>query len=87
MFSVSSGLRSFGDCSARNVIETMKGISRDSTPSFSRSSAAIGGKSGERFLLSVGHAREGRDYDLLCGPWVPSDMLILEPARGNGSRK
>jgi len=31
------------DCSAQSVVETMKGMSRDSTPSFTRSSAAIGG--------------------------------------------
>lgn len=58
MFSASVGLSGsepLDDCSARNVVETMKGISRDSTPSFTRSSAAIGGRSGEGLSLSVGH--------------------------------
>ena len=41
-----SGGEPLGDCSARNVVETMKGISCASTPSFARSSGAIGGKSG-----------------------------------------
>ena len=46
-FSASLGLSGggpFGDCSAHNVAETMKGINRDSTPSFTRSSGAMGGK-------------------------------------------
>ena len=47
-----SGGKPLGDCSARNVVETMKGMSCDSTPSFVRSSA-IGGNSGEGPSLSV----------------------------------
>ena len=48
-FSASTGVSGgdpLGDCSARKVVETMKGISCASTPSFARSSGAIGGKSG-----------------------------------------
>ena len=54
-FFASAGLRGgepLGDCSARRVVDTMKGISWDSTPSFTRSSGEIGGKSGERHLVS-----------------------------------
>ena len=62
-----SGGEPFGDCSARNVVETTKGISRGSTPNFARSSAAIGGKSCEGLSSSVGHGRVGGDSSL-CGP-------------------
>ena len=86
-FSASAGLiggEPFGDCSARNAVETTKGISRDSTPNLTRSSAAIGGKSGERLSSSVGRGRAGGDYDTPCVA-VPSDIIILEPAEGDGS--
>jgi hypothetical protein len=59
-FSASAGLSGgepLGDCSARNVVETMKGMSWDSTPSFTRSSGAMGGKSGSG-VSSVGQARD-----------------------------
>jgi len=43
-----SGGEASGNSLTRNVVETTKGISRGSTPSFTRSSAAVGGKSGEK---------------------------------------
>ena len=54
-FSASTGVSEgepLGDCSARKVVEIMKGMSCAPTPSFARSSGAIGGRSGEGVLVS-----------------------------------
>ena len=42
-----SGGEPFDDCSTRNIVEIMKGMSRDSTPSLARSLGTTGGRSGE----------------------------------------
>ena len=60
------------DRSARNAAEMMKGMSCDSTPSFARSSEAIGGKSGEWLPLSS---------------WIPADMRICGSTGGHEDRK
>ena len=86
-FSASAGLREgepFDDCSTRNVVETMKGISCDSTPSFTRSSVAIGGKSCGRPFVS-GHASNGLKGDSLCGLSIPPDISTLGSAGWRGS--
>lgn len=44
------------DCSTSNVVETMKGMGCESTPSFAKSSGVIGGKSDEGHRPSVSHA-------------------------------
>ena len=70
-----------GDCSASNVVETTKGISCDSTPSFARSSGAMGGSSGEGTYSSVNHACDGGDWYTLWGTWILTDIVILEGMR------
>ena len=70
-----SGGQPLGDCSARNVVEMMKGISCASTPSFARSSGAIGGKSGEGLSSSVGYARDDGVWDSLWGTYGARDIL------------
>ena len=62
-----SGGEPLGDSSARNTVEMMKCISCASTPSFARSSGAIGGNSGEGLSLSVGYARNDGVRDSLWG--------------------
>jgi len=87
-FSASAGLSGgepLGDCSARNVVETMKGISCGSTPSFARSSGEIGGKSGKWLRLLVGCTYDARECASLCGTWVPADIQILQ--LGGGQRE
>ena len=89
-FSASAGLsggEAFGDCSAHSVVETMKGISCDATPSFTRSSSAIGGWSNEWISLSVGRPDASLEYDLLCKLWFPSDISIGGSEGGNGGRR
>ena len=61
-----SGGKPLGSCSARRVVDMMKGISCDSTPSFVRSSGAIGGKSDEGLLVGDIHKTLG-DWDSLGG--------------------
>ena len=51
-----NGGKLFGACSARDTMETTKGINCDSTPSLTRSSGAMGGKSGEGLASLVGCA-------------------------------
>ena len=70
-----SGGEPLGDCSARNIVEMMKGISCASTPSFARSSGAIGGKSGEGLSSSVGYAPDDRVWDSLWGTYRTRDIL------------
>ena len=60
-----SGGGPFGDCSARSIVEMVKGISCVLTPSLVRSSGVIGGKSDEDLSPSVHHAREGERWDSL----------------------
>jgi len=80
----SAGLRGgepLGDCSARRVVDTMKGISCDATPSFVRSSGVIGGKS-HRARSSVVASGTLRDWGSLWGTWLPVDMS--NPSQGTG---
>ena len=62
-----SGGEPLGDCSARNIAETIEGISCGSTPSFARSSEAIGGNSDEGRSASVGYAHDDGVWDSLWG--------------------
>lgn len=55
-----SGGKPLDDCSARNVVDTMKAINCDSSLSLVRSSRAIGGKSDEDPSSSVGYAQGAR---------------------------
>jgi hypothetical protein len=54
----------------------MKGISADSTPSFTRSSSAIGGWSNEWISLSVDHTDDSLERASPYEIWVPSDISI-----------
>ena len=66
-----SGGEPLGDCSARNVVETMNGMSWASTPSLARSSGGMEEKSGEGFSSSAGQTRDRGDEDSL---WITADM-------------
>jgi len=72
----------FNDCPVRNVVETMEGTRRDSTPSLTRSSAQMGGRSCKGISSSVGCALDGGGYDSPCESWFSSDMSIFGMAGG-----
>ena len=60
-FSASVGLscgQPSGDRSVHTVVETMKGMSRDSIPSSTRPSAVMGGCSSELISSSVGYSED-----------------------------
>jgi len=66
MFPASAGLSGggpFSSCSACNIVEMVKGMSRGSIPSFARSSGTIGTTSGEgTSSLVSGRANGSMDY-------------------------